>query len=175
MLEIVAILIFAGVMFYFWHRNDLRRLTRDYSCKAPFDGDLEDYAQWLTAQTSAADASAASGSDAAAPADSAEARRQRRREDAQRRAALSPLKAQLAQLETQLDALARDTAQVQAALTAAELYAEGAKPRLRELLERQTQLARDTQRVEAQWLKGGEALESLQRSLSDLESSPDNP
>ena len=41
MLEIVAILIFAGVMFYFWYRNDLRRLTRDYSCKAPFDGDLE--------------------------------------------------------------------------------------------------------------------------------------
>lgn len=41
MLEIFAILIFAGVMFYFWYRNDLRRLTRDYSCKAPFDGELE--------------------------------------------------------------------------------------------------------------------------------------
>jgi ATP-binding cassette subfamily F protein 3 len=141
----------------------------------PFDGDLEDYAQWLTAQSSAADTSAASGSEADAPADSADARRQRRREDAQRRAALSPFKAQLAQLEKQLDALARDTAQVQAALTSADIYAEGAKARLRELLERQTELARDTQRVEAQWLKGGEELESLQRSLSDLESAPDSP
>jgi ATP-binding cassette subfamily F protein 3 len=177
----VALQDYAGAVVVVSHDRHLLRTVADqfYVVQAgrvqPFDGDLEDYAQWLTAQTSAADASAASGSDAAAPADSAEARRQRRREDAQRRAALSPLKAQLAQLETQLDALARDTAQVQAALTAAELYAEGAKPRLRELLERQTQLARDTQRVEAQWLKGGEALESLQRSLSDLESSPDNP
>jgi len=41
MLEIFAILIFAGVMFYFWYRNDLRRLTRDYACTVSFNGDLE--------------------------------------------------------------------------------------------------------------------------------------
>ena len=61
----------------------------------------------LSAQAGATDAL---GTRAAPSPDSAEARRQRRREDAQRRAALSPLKAQLAKLEQQLDALARDTA-----------------------------------------------------------------
>ena len=78
---------------------------------------------------------------------------------------MSPLRAQLAQLEKQLDALARETQRVQAALTAPDLYADGAKARLRELLEQQTRLARDTERVEALWLAGGEELEALQKSL----------
>ncbi len=134
-----------------------------------FDGDLEDYAQWLTAQAAASRAAdsgaAAAGTSVAQPIDSAEVRRQRRREDAQRRAALSPLKAQLAKLEKQLDTLARETQQVQAALAAPDVYIENAKIRLRELLDRQTQLARDTERVESQWLAGGEELEALQKSL----------
>jgi ATP-binding cassette subfamily F protein 3 len=132
----------------------------------PFDGDLEDYAQWLSAQAGSAQPADADEA-AATPADSAEARRQRRREDAQRRAALSPLKAQLAKLEQQLEVLARDTKQVQAQLAAPELYAEGAKSRLRQLLEKQTSLARETDRVEAQWLAGGEELEALQKALVD--------
>lgn len=125
----------------------------------PFDGDLEDYAQWL------AQAGAAIPSGEEPRGDSAQVRRQRRREDAQRRAALSPLKAQLAKLESQLDALARETQQVQAALAAPDLYTDGAKARLRELLDRQTRLTRDTQSVETQWLTGSEELEALQKSL----------
>jgi ATP-binding cassette subfamily F protein 3 len=80
---------------------------------------------------------------------------------------LSPLKAQLAKLEQQLDALARETQQVQAALTAPELYTDGAKTRLRDLLDRQIELARDTERVEALWLAGGEELEALHKSLAE--------
>jgi len=41
MLKISAILIVIGVIFYGWNRNDLRRLTRDFSSKYPFDGALE--------------------------------------------------------------------------------------------------------------------------------------
>jgi ribonuclease HI len=50
------------------------------------------------------------------------------------------------------------------ALTAPELYTDSAKSRLRDLLDRQIQLARDTQRVELQWLAGGEELEALQQA-----------
>jgi ATP-binding cassette subfamily F protein 3 len=175
----VALQDYAGAVVVVSHDRHLLRTVADqfYVVHAgrvqPFDGDLEDYAQWLTAQGSAANAaeSAAAAANAAAagalPADSAEARRQRRREDAQRRVQLSPLRAQLAKLEKQLDALAHDTEEVQAALAAADIYAEGAKARLRELLEKQTQLARATEHVEAQWLAGGEELEALQRSLAD--------
>jgi hypothetical protein len=37
-LKILAILLAVGVVIYGWHRNDLRRLTRDYACKEPFAG-----------------------------------------------------------------------------------------------------------------------------------------
>jgi ATP-binding cassette subfamily F protein 3 len=165
----VALQDYAGAVVVVSHDRHLLRTVADqfYVVHAgriqPFDGDLEDYAQWLAAQG----AEPLAGGQEVQSADSAQARRQRRREDAQRRAALSPLKAQLARLEQQMDHLARDTEQVQAALAAPDIYGEGAKVRLRELLERQAQLARDTERVEAQWLAGGEELEALQKSLTD--------
>ncbi len=165
----VALQDYAGAVVVVSHDRHLLRTVVDQFYVVhdgrvlPFDGDLEDYAQWLNAQTSAAAAATATG-----PAtDSAEVRRQRRRDDAQRRAALSPLKAQLTRLEQQLDALARETQQVQTALAAPALYLEASKPRLRELLDQQTRLARDTERVEALWLSGGEELEALQKALAD--------
>ena len=165
----VALQDFAGAVVLVSHDRHLLRTVADQFYVVhggrvqDFDGDLEDYAQWLSSQASQLAAATAP----AESADSAQARRQRRREDAQRRAALSPLKARLATLEKQMDQLARETQQVQAALAAPDIYEEGAKRRLRELLERQTQLARDTERVEAQWLAGGEELEALQKSLAE--------
>jgi ATP-binding cassette subfamily F protein 3 len=171
----VALQDFAGAVILVSHDRHLLRTVADefYVVHGgrvqPFDGDLEDYAQWLAAQAGArhlVDSTGAAASAAgASPADSAETRRQRRREHAQRRAALSPLKAQLTKLEQQLDTLARETQQVQAALTAPELYTDAAKSRLRELLDQQIQLARETERIESLWLAGGEALEALQQSL----------
>jgi ATP-binding cassette, subfamily F, member 3 len=162
----VALQDYAGAVVVVSHDRHLLRTVADQfhvvhdGRVQPFDGDLEDYAQWL-AQASAG---ASAGEETR---DSADARRQRRREDAQRRAALSPLKAQLAQLESQLDRLARETQQVQTALAAADIYTDAAKGRLRELLEQQTRLARDTQRVEVAWLTGSEELEALQKSLAE--------
>jgi ATP-binding cassette, subfamily F, member 3 len=170
----VALQDYAGAVVLVSHDRHLLRTVADqfYVVHAgrvqPFDGDLEDYAQWLAQASGAAAAGGAgdaSHSGAEPRGDSAEGRRQRRREDAQRRAALSPLKAQLAKLEAQLDSLARATQQVQMALAAADIYTDTAKSRLRELLEKQTQLARDTERVETAWLTGSEQLEALQQSL----------
>jgi ATP-binding cassette, subfamily F, member 3 len=166
----VALQDYAGAVVLVSHDRHLLRTVADqfYVVHAgrvqPFDGDLEDYAQWLAQASGAGDASQ---SGAEPRGDSAEVRRQRRREDAQRRAALSPLKAQLAKLESQLDSLARETQQVQIALAAPDIYTDAAKSRLRELLEKQTQLARDTGRVETAWLTGSEQLEALQQSLAE--------
>jgi hypothetical protein len=62
-------------------------------------------------------------------------------------------------------------------LAAPDIYLDEAKARLRALLDQQTQLARDTERVEAQWLAGGEELEVLQQALalSAREEVPDSP
>jgi hypothetical protein len=40
-LKILSLLLVFGAFIYSWYRNDLRRLTRDYACKTPFDGGLE--------------------------------------------------------------------------------------------------------------------------------------
>jgi hypothetical protein len=41
MLKILAVLLVVGVFVYVWCRNDLRRLTRDFAYREPFDGPLE--------------------------------------------------------------------------------------------------------------------------------------
>jgi hypothetical protein len=41
MLKIIAVVLVAGALFYGWYRNDLRKLTRDYACKEPFEGPLQ--------------------------------------------------------------------------------------------------------------------------------------
>jgi ATP-binding cassette subfamily F protein 3 len=145
-----------------------------------FDGDLDDYARWLAGKASVA--SAASGLNPSAPSerlegpvegggtegrgigvresDSAEARRQRKRLEAEQRNRLSPLRAAVASVERELDRLHRELAELQVALTAPELYSPDSKERLRELLERQVRLARQTESAEADWLKRSELLEA---------------
>jgi ATP-binding cassette subfamily F protein 3 len=151
-----------------------------------FDGDLDDYARWLAGEANAA--AAASGLHRSAPgqrsdrpvegdgaeglgsdsreSDSAEARRQRKRLEAEQRNLLSPLRAAVASAERELDRLHRELAELQAALTAPELYSRDGKERLKELLERQARLARQTEAAEADWLERSERLEAKMQGLS---------
>jgi ATP-binding cassette subfamily F protein 3 len=135
---------------------------------APFDGDLEDYAKWLNDTDSAAPAagSAPSAAPAAPPAapESADARKQRKREEAERRNRLSPLKAAIEKCERDLERLTRERAEVEAALQAPDIYADAAKDRLRELLERRTRLNREIEALETAWLDHTERLEGEARS-----------
>ncbi len=137
----------------------------------PFDGDLDDYAAWLAAvqqqEKAAAQAQGGGSAAAAEPADSAESRRQKRREDAERRKALGPLKARIVKAEKELDALSVRLAAVQEQLASPDIYSEAAKDRLKQLLAQQTQLARDTQRVETEWMAANEELEALQARLDE--------
>jgi ATP-binding cassette subfamily F protein 3 len=96
-----------------------------------------------------------------------DSRKQRKRADAERRNRLSPLKAQIAKYDDMLARLAKDAAAVQTQLATPDLYSDGAKERLRELLEEQAALARETQKIEAAWL---EASERLEAETSQLES-----
>jgi ATP-binding cassette subfamily F protein 3 len=151
-----------------------------------FDGDLDDYARWLEGEASAASATpglnqSAAGQRMDSPveadgpeerkvgtreSDSAEARRQRKRLEAEQRNRLSPLRAAVASAERELDQLHRELAELQAALTVPELYSPQGKERLRELLERQAQLARQTESAEADWLKRSELLEAAMQGLA---------
>jgi ATP-binding cassette subfamily F protein 3 len=127
----------------------------------PFDGDLEDYANWLDQNAHPARVEPVP----ARQSESAEARKQRKREEAERRNKLSPLRAAIAKCEQEMQRLADERAAVASLLEAPEIYSEAARDRLKELLARQAALAAENERVEAEWLATSEQLETLARQV----------
>jgi ATP-binding cassette, subfamily F, member 3 len=126
----------------------------DQGRAVPFDGDLEDYARWFTIpETVAVD-------QATAPKLGAEQKKQRKREEAERRNRLSPLRAEVAGLEARIAELERKRQEIETALAAPEIYGEHAKQRLQELLKAQTQLRRDMNASEDAWLAATERLDA---------------
>jgi ATP-binding cassette subfamily F protein 3 len=127
----------------------------DQGRATPFDGDLDDYARWFT--TREASETAEEPSSAALTADQ---KKQRKREEAERRNRLSPLKADIARLEKQLERLEKERALVETALAEPEIYNPAAKLKLQELLQKQTQLKRDISNTETDWLTATEKLDA---------------
>jgi len=117
----------------------------------PFDGDLEDYAKW-SVEHPKSDAEPIVITTKPAPKNSGEDREQRKREDAERRKRIAPLKAEVDKLEQQLTTAQHKLKEVEVLLAAPDIYAQENKSRLRELLESQTQIKRDMDHVEQSWL-----------------------
>jgi ATP-binding cassette, subfamily F, member 3 len=154
----------------------------------PFDGDLEDFARWLeesaaVSMTAAGDTTGgtagrartaggtADGAQTIATSspqqqtETAEVRKQRKREEAERRNRLTPLKAKIAKYDEELSRLAAQSVSLQQELAAPDIYSAAAKDRLKQLLARQAELARETERVETAWLEASEELEEQTRQL----------
>jgi ATP-binding cassette subfamily F protein 3 len=86
-------------------------------------------------------------------------RKQRKRAEAERRAALSPLRAAIAEHERQLEKLALERSRLDRELLAASNAADAA--RLSSLMKDQARLAKSIASVEAAWLQANEQLEAL--------------
>ena len=127
----------------------------DQGRATPFDGDLDDYARWFTTR----EATETSAEPVTAVL-TAEQKKQRKREEAERRNRLSPLKADIAKLEKQLERLEKERATVESALAEPDIYNPAAKHKLHELLQKQTQLKRDISNTETDWLTATEKLEA---------------
>ena len=161
----VALQDYAGAVVLVSHDRHLLRTVADefyivhQGRAAAFDGDLEDYAKWLAEADSAT-----SGAGERKP-ETTDSRRQRKREEAERRNRLSPLRAALAKCEGELERLARERSRVQSALEAPDIYTDGAKERLGKLLAEQAQLARASEKAESAWLESTESLELQLRKL----------
>ena len=76
------------------------------------------------------------------------------------------MRAAIANCEVELARLAQERAAVQSALEEADIYSDGAKERLRKLLEKQARLASETEKSEATWLASTEELEAQVRKLA---------
>ncbi len=114
----------------------------------PFDGDLDDYRALLAER--------------ARPRPTAEigARRDDRRERAEARAALAPLRQQAKQAETALARLAAERARIEAKLADPALYAPGRGGEIAAANARLAELAREAEAAESAWLEAAEALEA---------------
>ena len=131
---------------------------------APFDGDLTDYERWMseqrrqTIQEAQVEQKPKSG-------ESAEDRKNRRRAAAEARQQLSPLKKKQRDLEARVDQLQTQLKAVETELADPDLYDATNKPRLTELLRKQTELAQALAESEEQWLLLTEEIETLEQDL----------
>jgi len=152
-----------GALIVVAHDRHLLRATADElwivaeGRVAPFDGDLDDYADWVLKRQRRAPVDSREGTRPA------EERRAQKRAEADARArrssARKPLLARQATLEHEMDALNAEKKPLDAWLTTSNAYAEDARETLKTSLARQGELTWQLARLEAEWLEIAEALE----------------
>jgi ATP-binding cassette subfamily F protein 3 len=123
---------------------------------APFDGDLDDYKQWLAEQRTA-EKPAPSADKAALKAERAQAQADRQTRLAQRRT----LTKEAEQLEKKLAAWQNEKAELDERLGDPELYTQGDSTQLQTMLKRQAELSGWIDDAEMRWLEVHEALEAI--------------
>jgi ATP-binding cassette subfamily F protein 3 len=157
---------FEGAVVLVSHDRHLVRVTADTlflvsgGALRPFDGDLEDYARWLAERRTADRPAPAKAS----PEHGAAVRKDRRRDAAERRRQLQPLRAALQRLEAEVGDLNAARARIEAQLADRALYQESEKARLKGLLLEQARADQALAEAENAWLAACEALEEAERS-----------
>ncbi len=178
---------FDGTLVVVSHDRHLLRATTDQFIIVadgklqPFDGDLDDYKDWLfktklaNAAKDKANAAAlpVAGSSAriaspvasATPATSGVDKREQKRaeaEERQRLAALKkPIESKLKKLEEQIAKRTAQKAAVDEKLADPEIYDVAKKKELKALLTDQTYYAKELEQLEGEWLEQQEALEQI--------------
>ena len=149
-------------------RHLLRTVTDEFLLVAegqaqPFDGDLDDYRDWLNERQRAANRETTPRS--AGDGNSTLDRREQKRLEAERRQQLAikrkPLEQQIKKLEQQLEKLHAEQTRLHDELLEPTLYEDAQKNRLKELLLRKAQVDKELEAVESDWLEAQEALETL--------------
>ncbi|MBG6242598.1 MAG: ABC transporter ATP-binding protein [Candidatus Symbiopectobacterium sp. Dall1.0] len=160
-----ALIDFEGALVVVSHDRHLIRSTTDdlylvHDRKVePFDGDLEDYQQWLTdvqRQNSAAECVEKPASN-----NNAQARKDQKRREAELRTQTQPLRKKITQYEQQMEKLSNALAKVEARLSDSELYDQSRKAELTECLQLQAKLKSEQEEAEMAWLDAQEQLEQM--------------
>ncbi len=115
----------------------------------PFDGDLDDYRALLAERARPAPRS-----------DAAPTRRDERRERAEARTALAPLRDRLKRVEAALAKLQQEAATIDAALADPRLYANNNAELITRATARRAAIAREVEALETEWLELQERLEA---------------
>ena len=159
-----ALIDFEGALVVVSHDRHLIRSTTDdlylvHDGKVePFDGDLEDYQQWLS------DSQKLENQTSEAPKDngnSAQARKDQKRREAELRTQTQPLRKEIARLEKEMDKLNAQLAQAEEKLGDSELYDASRKAELTACLQQQASAKSGLEECEMAWLDAQEQLERM--------------
>ena len=140
-----------------------------------YEGDLEDYERWLAdrrkdeespPRREVAEGQEKSANTAGAATLTADERKARKRQEAELRQKLSPWRKKQGALEARMEQLQQKLATVEHNLADPGLYDDQQKLRLKELLAEQTELKRELDDVEAEWLEVSETVENLEAELA---------
>ncbi|WP_285112689.1 ABC transporter ATP-binding protein [Leclercia adecarboxylata] len=162
-----ALIEFEGALVVVSHDRHLIRSTTDdlylvHDSKVePFDGDLEDYQQWLTdvqKQENQPEEAAKEN------AHSAQARKDQKRRDAELRTQTQPLRKEITRLEKEMEKLNATLATVEEKLGDSGLYDQTRKAELTECLQVQAKTKSSLEECEMAWLDAQEQLEGMLQS-----------
>jgi len=185
----MALAQFEGTLVLVSHDRHLLRATTDQFLIVadgklqPFDGDLDDYRDWLFKTKLAAKNSAAEAAQAAAAKPKAEPkveqkapepvavaapvgdRREQKRLDAEERQRLAglkkPIESRIKRLEEQIAKCNEKKAVIDARLAAPDIYDAANKEELKKLIADQAYCTKELEQLEEDWLGQQEALEQL--------------
>jgi ATP-binding cassette, subfamily F, member 3 len=165
----VALAQFEGTLVLVSHDRHLLRATTDQFLivadgrLSSFDGDLDDYRDWLF-RTKLAPEEQSAPLPAKNPVPASDPRAQKRKEAEERQrqsAARKPLESRLARLDEQMARVSARKAAIDARLADASSYADDKKDALKTLIVDQAYAARELEQLETEWLE-------LQRQLEEL-------
>ncbi len=120
-----------------------------------FDGDLDDYRQWLADRKQL---QSYKGSEVS-PSESTFSRKQQRKLDAERRQKLKPLYDAVKNAEQKMQKLHQQQQHLEKVLADSEIYSESKKDQLKQLLQEKSEIDKAVEKIEADWLTAGERLE----------------
>ncbi|RTF69589.1 ATP-binding cassette domain-containing protein [Serratia marcescens] len=164
-----ALIDFEGALVVVSHDRHLLRSTTDDLYLVhdgqvePFEGDLDDYQQWLVdlqRQESQQDAP-----EKESGGNSAQARKDQKRREAEFRTQTQPLRKQIAKLEQQMEKLGAELAAVEEQLADPALYDISRKAELTDCLQKQSQAKSALEETEMTWLDAQEQLEQLTQAF----------
>jgi ATP-binding cassette subfamily F protein 3 len=168
----MALAQFEGTLILVSHDRALLRATTDIFMLVakhrlqPFDGDLDDYRDWLlqhAAETRAAAKEASASPDGMQ--DLGVNRKEQRRQEAQERQKLShlkkPLQSRIAKIEKEMDALNTEKAALDTYVADPASYEPAAKAKLTESIRRQADVNARLEALEHEWLEAHEELEQI--------------
>jgi len=160
---ITALQDFAGAVIVVSHDRGLLRSVCDQfwlvadGAVTDFEGDLEDYSNWLEKRSSSASTPAAPKARGAPPR--GDKGRGQKREKADARNDVAPKRQEIKSIETSLEKLTQERAKLEKELAGIDFTRDAAHAR--KVTERHGALIREVEQLETRWLELSERLESL--------------